>query len=324
LRDCAGGGFRYFLATEFEMNTRRWGTVFLGIVLVAGFAGLWRLQQRIDVQRDALHQEKDDLVLRSGSMLKAMSLEYAPLMADLYWTRVVQYYGDKNLRRDENLELLWPLLDVATTLDPNLLVAYRFGSMFLSERPPSGAGRPDLAIELINRGIRANPDYWRFYEDLGFIYYFELNDYQKASAAFLEGSKKPGALIWMKVMAARVMEEGESSETTAFLWNEIYNSTNDPQMKQNAATHLQLLQVDANCKQLDAIAAEYQARAGRPAKSVRDLVNAGLLRGMPVDPLGFPYILDAEGKAQLNPASPLVAQKRRYQRPLAGALQSAH
>ena len=306
------------------MNARTRGSILLLTVLVAGFTGIWGLQQRIDVQRDALHQEKDDLVLRSGSMLKAMSLEYAPLMADLYWTRVVQYYGDKNLRRDENLELLWPLLDVATTLDPNLLVAYRFGSMFLSERPPSGAGRPDLAIELINRGIRANPDYWRFYEDLGFIYYFELNDYQKASAAFLEGSKKPGALIWMKVMAARVMEEGESSETSAFLWNEIYNSTNDPQMKQNAATHLQLLQVEANCKQLDAIAAEYQARAGSPAKSVRDLVNAGLLRRMPVDPLGFPYILDAEGKAQLNPASPLVTQKRRYQKPLAGALQSAH
>src|SRR5580693_7502573 len=254
------------------MNARTRGSILLLVVLVAGFTGIWGLQQRIDVQRDALHEEKDDLVLRSGPMLKAMSLEYAPLLADLYWTRVVQYYGDKHARHDENLELLWPLLDVTTTLDPNLLVAYRFGSMFLSEPRPGGAGRPDLAIELINRGIRANPDYWRFYEDLGFIYYFELNDYQKASAAFLEGSKKPGALIWMKVMAARVMEEGESSETTAFLWNEIYNSTNDPQKKQNAATHLQLLQVDANCKQLDAIAAEYQARAGRPAKSVRDLV----------------------------------------------------
>jgi tetratricopeptide (TPR) repeat protein len=302
-----------------------WKSIVLLLVLVpAGFAGVWRLQHTIDAQRAAMHQEQDDLALRSGKMLKLMSLEYAPLMADLYWTRVVQYYGDKNLRRDENLELLWPLLDVATTLDPNLLVAYRFGSMFLSEKPPSGAGRPDLAIELINRGIRANPDYWRFYEDLGFIYYFELNDYQKASAAFLEGSKNPAAMMWMKVLAAKVIEEGESPETSAFLWNEIYNSTKDPQMKQNAATHLQLLQVDANCKQLDAIAAEYKARAGRPAKSVRDLVNAGLLRGMPVDPLGFPYILDAEGMAQLNPASPLVAQKRRYQKPLAGALQSAH
>jgi len=300
------------------MNARKTAPVLLLVVLVAGFAGIWRLQQHIDVQRDALHQEKDDLVLRSGPMLKAISLEYAPLMADLYWTRVVQYYGDKNVRRDENFELLWPLLDVTTTLDPNLLVAYRFGSMFLSEGPPSGAGRPDLAIELIYRGIRANPEYWRFYEDLGFIYYFELQDYQKASAAFLEGSKNPAALVWMKVLAAKVLEQGETPETSSFLWNEIYNSTTDPQMKQNAATHLQLLRADADCKQLSMIAAEYEKRAGRRPKAVHDLVVAGLLPRTPVDPLGFPYVFDAEGKAQLNPASPLVKQKRIYQKPLAG------
>lgn len=291
----------------------------LCVVLVAGFAGVWRLQRRIDVQRDALHQEKDDLVLRSGPMLKALSLEYAPLMADLYWTRVVQYYGDKNVRHDENFELLWPLLDVTTTLDPHLLVAYRFGSMFLSEGPPSGAGRPDLAIELIYRGIHANPEYWRFYEDLGFIYYFELKDYQKASAAFLEGGRVPGALVWMKVLAAKVLEQGDNADTSAFLWNEIYSSTTDPQMKQNAEMHLQLLRVDADCKQLDMIVADYQERTGHAAKSVHDLVAAGLLPRTAVDPLGFPYVLDADGKAQLNPASPLVTQRRIYQKPLAGA-----
>ena len=301
------------------MNRQNWGLVLLCAVLMAGFAGVWRLQRRIDVQREALHQEKDDLVLRSGPMLKAMSLEYAPLMADLYWTRVVQYYGDKNVRHDENFELLWPLLDVTTTLDPHLLVAYRFGSMFLSEGPPSGAGRPDLAIELIYRGIHANPEYWRFYEDLGFIYYFELKDYQKASAAFLEGSRVPGALVWMKVLAAKVLEQGDNADTSAFLWNEIYSSTTDPQMKQNAETHLQLLRVDADCRQLDVIVAEYRKRTGHAAKSVHDLAAAGLLVRTAVDPLGFPYVLDADAKAQLNPASPLVEQRRIYQKPLAGA-----
>jgi hypothetical protein len=301
------------------MNRQNWGPVLLCAVLMAGFAGVWRLQQRIDVQREALHQEKDDLVLRSGPMLKAMSLEYAPLMADLYWTRVVQYYGDKNVRHDENFELLWPLLDVTTTLDPHLLVAYRFGSMFLSEGPPSGAGRPDLAIALIDRGIHANPEYWRFYEDLGFIYYFELKDYQKASAAFLEGSRAPGALVWMKVLAAKVLEQGDNADTSAFLWNEIYSSTTDPQMKQNAETHLQLLRVDADCKQLDMLVADYRKRTGHAAKSVHDLAAAGLLPRTAVDPLGFPYVLDADAKTQLNPASPLVKQRRIYQKPLAGA-----
>src|SRR5437773_8898416 len=52
--------------------------------------------------------------------LPILSLEYAPLLADIYWTRVVQYYGNKHVRGQANLELLWPLLDITTTLDPNL------------------------------------------------------------------------------------------------------------------------------------------------------------------------------------------------------------
>jgi hypothetical protein len=203
----------------------------LCVALLAGFSGVWKLQQKIDVQRDAMHQEQDDLLLRSGAMLKVMSLEYAPLLADLYWTRVVQYYGDKHARQDANIELLWPLLDVTTTLDPNLIVAYRFGSMFLSEPPPRGAGRADLAIELTQRGIAANPDYWRLYEDLGFIYYFNLKDYPKASAAFLEGSKNPDAYVWMKVLAAKVLENGETRETSGFVWSEIYHSSGDADIK---------------------------------------------------------------------------------------------
>lgn len=294
------------------MTSRNIGTLLLCCVLFPGFAGVWKLQEKIDRQFDGMHQEADDLLLRSGPLLKVMSLEYAPLVADIYWTRVVQYYGDKAVRHDPNLELLWPLLDVTTTLDPNLLVAYRFGSMFLSENAPRGAGRPDLGIQLIQRGIQANPEYWRFYEDLGFIYYFELHDYTKAGAAFLEGSKNPNALSWMKVLAAKVSEQGDNVQTSFFLWNEIYTSTTDPQMKENAATHLQLLKSDEDCKAIDAVASDFEKKNSRLPSSMQELVSAGLLRGIPIDPTGLPYILDKDGKAQLDPDGPLAKKKRFY------------
>jgi tetratricopeptide (TPR) repeat protein len=283
--------------------------VFAFAALLLGFAGVWRLQEFIDLQRQAMHQEKDDLVLRSGPLLKALSLEYAPLIAQLYWTRVVQYYGNKHASRQANLELLWPLLDVTTTLDPHLTVAYRFGSMFLSEPPPDGAGMPQRAIELMQRGIRENPENWRFYEDLGFIYYFELKDYPKAAQAFLEGSKQPGAMVWMKAFAARISEKGETQETSVLLWSEIYNSTSDPSIKRNAQIHLQLLKAQADCEQLDKIAAEYEKRSGQPPRNMRDLVNAGLLPGQPGDAEGFVYVFDENGKAQINPASPLFKEQ---------------
>jgi len=279
--------------------------------LLAGFSGIWDVQHRIDGTRDAMHLEDDDVVLRSGAMLKIVSLEYAPLVADLYWTRVVQYYGSKQEQSESRVELLWPLLDVTTTLDPHLIAAYRFGSTFLSEPAPRGAGRPDLGVQLIERGIRENPEYWRLYEDLGFIYYFDLQDYQKAANAFLEGSRTPGAMIWMKTFAARISAEGENRQLSTMLWTEVYNSNTSKEIRMNALIHLHLLRAEADCEQLDKIAADYKRRTSAAPKTMRELVNAGLIPGLAADPEGYVYTFDANGKTQINPASPLYRQQRR-------------
>ena len=284
------------------------------LVVPLGFVGIWRLQHRIDAERASLSEERDEVLLRSPKLVKAMSLEYAPLLADIYWTRAVQYYGNKHLRGQANLELLWPLLDITTTLDPNLVIAYRFGAMFLSPAAPGGAGRPDLAVQLIERGIQANPEYWRLYEDLGFVYYFDLKDYQKASAAFLEGSKKPNALVWMKIMAARVAAEGESFETSMFLWKDIYDSSADPSVKKNALMNLQLLRVKEDCRQLDWLADEYAKKYGKRPARMSDLAQAGLIRGIPRDPLGYAYVVGKDGKVELDLDSPLLEQQLMQER----------
>jgi len=291
------------------MNSQKSMAWVLFLVMPLGFAGIWRLQHTIDGRREVLSQERDEILLRSGKLMKVMSLEYAPLMADIYWTRVVQYYGNKHSQGKTNLELLWPLLDITTTLDPNLLVAYRFGAVFLAQAAPAGAGRPDLAVELIKRGIEVNPDYWRLYEDLGFVYYFDLKDYKKASEAFFEGSKKPNAQVWMKVMAAHIAAEGESFATSFFLWTDIFESASDPSVKKNALIQLQLLKAKEECKQLDELADEYQKRNGKRPTHMAELIRAGLLRGVPKDPAGFAYVFGENGKAELNVESPLLEQQ---------------
>jgi hypothetical protein len=309
LRDRSDGGGCGVFAAQFEMKSQNPIAWALLLVMPLGFAGIWRLQHSIDAQRESLSQERDDVLLRSGKLVKVMSLEYAPLLADIYWTRVVQYYGNKHVRGQANLELLWPLLDITTTLDPNLLISYRFGAVFLSQAAPSGAGRPDLAVQLIQRGIQANPDYWRLYEDLGFVYYFDLKNYQKASEAFLEGSKKPNAQVWMKVMAAKIAAEGESFTASVFLWKDIYASTADPSVKKNALLHLQLLKVKEDCKQLDALADEYARRYGKRPARMSEMVQAGLLKAIPGDPLGFAYVFGEGGRAELGVDSSLLEQQ---------------
>jgi tetratricopeptide (TPR) repeat protein len=291
------------------MNRTAFGGLALGLVLVFGLAGVWRLQQKIDGGRQAMHLDRDDLALRSGKLVKGLSLEYAPLMGAVYWTRAVQYFGAKHQMHDQSLELLWPLLDIATTLDPRLLVAYRFGAIFLSDTPPRGAGQPDLAVRLLERGLKENPEYWRFYQDLGDVYYFDEKDYARASEAFRKGGSYPGAPIWMKVMAAKIAEEGESLETSYFLWKQVYDTATDPEIKKNADTNLKLVSAQMAMREINRLAAEYEARTGRHASHVSELVQAGLLKGIPLDPEGYPYVLGQDGKAELSVDSPLMEQQ---------------
>jgi hypothetical protein len=281
---------------------------FVGLLLIVGFAGVWQLQKKIDGERGTTRVEQDQVTLRSGKLVRKLSLEYAPLVGALYWTRVVQYFGEKHRLHQTDLELLWPLLDITTTLDPHLMPAYRFGSTFLSDALPRGAGRPDLAVKLLERGIQANPGQWRLYQDLGNVYYFDAKDYPKASAAFAEGSKNPHALLWMKVMAAKIAGEGESPETSYFLWSQVYQTASDPAVKKNAEEHLRLMQVQLDLKELNRLADEFEKRMGHRATRMSELIQAGLIKGAPPDPEGYPYVLGEGGKAELNLDSPLLEE----------------
>lgn len=279
--------------------------VILGVAMAIGFTCVWKMQRRIDAERSSAQLEKEQLTLRSPGVMRKLSLEYAPLMGAIYWTRVVQYYGEKHRMHDQHLELLWPLLDITTTLDPHLIVAYRFGAIFLSDSPPRGAGEPDQAVVLLERGMKANPEYWRFYQDLGNVYYFDKKDYTKASHAFAAGSKFPGAPPFMKIMAAKIAAEGESLETSYALWLDIYKTASDREIRKNAQDHLKLVKAEMDLRQIDRLVAEYEKKTRlRPAR-VNELVEAGLLPGQPRDPDGYPYVLGESGKAELHPQSPL-------------------
>jgi len=294
-------------------QARAWA---LALLLPVGFAGVWRLERKINAARDAMRQEQDEVLVRSPKLMKVLTGEYATLAADIYWTRAVQYYGGKQLGQDTNLESLWPLLDLATTLDPHLIPVYRFGATFLGEPEPRGAGRADLAVKLLERGIDANPEVWRLNQDLGNVYYLELKDYQKAGQVYLDGSRKPGAAVWMKVMAARFLEKGESRETSVMLWSEVYESSRDEALKENARINLELLRADEDIEHINAIAEQFAKQFGRQPRSVREMATSGMIGGEPLDPVNYPYVLGADGQAHISQKSPLFKQQKTYRRPL--------
>jgi tetratricopeptide (TPR) repeat protein len=260
------------------------------------------LQRGIDSERGALEKQGDELLVQSGPLLKRLSLGYDALLGDIYWTRAVQYYGAKLPTSDRDFHLLAPLLDVATTLDPNLLPAYHFGAFFLSENQ-GGAGRPDLAVDLVKKGIAANPNNVQISADLGFIYYMKLKDYEKAATTYLETSKIPGASPLFKVLAARIASKGGALDTSRMIWSEIYETTKDEKIKKHALEELKGLKAQYDEMQLDQLAQEYHTRFGHYPQSTRELVEAGMIKGVPVDPDGFPYAFGPDGESQVDAKS---------------------
>jgi hypothetical protein len=285
-------------------QTRAVWTALVGVPLL--FAAITILQMKIDAGNHTNAGENQELLLRSPFVVREMSLGYDSLLADIYWTRAVQYYGNRAGRDDAKFDLLWPLLDLATTLDSKLIVAYRFGAIFLSEPAPAGAGRTDLAIELVKHGIAKNPDEWTLNADLGFLYYWQMKDYTNSAAAYLEGSKNPNAPPWLKMMAARISEKGGSLETSRMIWSEIYESTKDKTVRDRAVAMLRGLRAREDETQLDELALEYKKNFGSFPRDTADMVAAGLLRGIPVDPAGYAYVIGPDGKSRLHPKSPVV------------------
>lgn len=288
------------------MNTRT--AVVTIVVLLIAAIGLQALYDRQLPMALPSGVTGNLLYVRSPEFMKRAALSYDALAADVYWIRAIQHYGRTKLSKDasKQYDLLYPLLDLTTSLDPYFDLAYRFGAIFLAERHPAGAGRPDLAIALLKKGLMAQPNKWQFAMDIGHVHYFWLQDYHGAADWFRRASEIPGSAIWLAPLAAVTLAQGGNRQSSRLLWQEVFNTSEVDWLREQA--RFRLAQLDA-LDQIDALSrvvAAYRERSGRTPASWLELINAGMLLGIPADPERSPYVLDpSTGAVTLNPMSPL-------------------
>jgi hypothetical protein len=280
-----------------------------GLLIGALFLAVAAIQSRLDESFGQYRSTEEILYIDNPRVLKKALVGFENVAADLYWLRTVQYFGGK--RRDaanKNFDLLEPLLRITVTLDPKFKIAYTYGAVFLSEPFPQGAGMPSKGIALIDDGIRQHPGHWRFYLDKGFIYYWYLRDFNKAAEIFLEGSKLEGAPFWMKTTAGRTLLEGGNRQTARALWQVLHDTAETPQQRDNATIHLRQLDALDRLDALRSVVAVFRERFGRPPGRWEELMAAGLLPSIPIDPTGAPYVLDpSSGEVRPSPESELGA-----------------
>jgi len=276
------------------MTSNRRTTIIAASCLAVSMAAGVLLLRHIDQIRPQAAID-DALYISSPKMVKRASLGFDGLMACVYWTRTVQYFGHRHFNHAQSYHELAPLLEITTTLDPHLYPAYQFGASFLAPLPPNGAGEPARAIQLMEYGIEHNPDNWQLYYNLGFVYYTELKDYKKAEEVFTRGSKVPGAHPFLKVLAAQMAEHAGDFSTARLLWSATFETARENTIRQNALEHLRAIQVDEDVTNLEKAVARFNEQNHRPPVSMVELATAEHWPGLPLDPDNVPYQMTLSG-----------------------------
>lgn len=293
------------------MNDRT-KTLALGIVVVIGMTCAALLVRRLDTLRPPEDPNAiDESLYVNGKTARRISLGFNGLAADWYWMRSLQYVGRKIINDNDvpldnlgllNLKLLAPLLDTATTLDPEFLDPYEYAAIVL---PSINVNE---AIRITQKGIDANPNAWQLYHHLGYIYW-QQHDYQAASDIYGRGAQIAGAPPWMEAMKAKMAADGGSRSTAREIYTRMYEGSADEKVKDMARKHL--LQLDSLDQRdgLRKLFAAYQARTGKCPNSWKEVepvfralhivVDAS---GAPLDPSGVPYVLRA-CEVELDPKS---------------------
>ena len=249
------------------------------------------------------------LYVQSPEVAGRLALSFDALAADVYWIRALQHFGGtrRSTAQEKNYELLYPLLDMATGLDPHFNIAYRFGAIFLSEPKPGGPGRPDLAEKLLLKGIAASPQKWQYMQDIGFVHFWGMRDYKGAAAWFERGSKVPGAAWFLKPLAAVTLAQGGHRGTSRVLFQALAETGDNDWIKKDAQRRLRQLDAMDQIDALRRVLRTYRERGGAMPVTWDALVRGGYLFGVPADPDGFVYSLGPwSGDVSLGEGSTLA------------------
>lgn len=237
--------------------------------------------------------------LPSPEITKIASVGFDNLIADILWLRLIQYYGSTQ-SFDTLLPELYSLVNNIITLNPNFVDAYILSSYALSDNKEF-----DKAVDILEKGIKANPDEWFLSYQLGFIYYIYKKNRIIAAKYLKQASDNPKAPLSIKPIAAMMYESIKSLndyDMLLELWKQSYNKakeSGDTSTMQRAYRKIIEITIKKDIYNLNQAIQEYNKLKEKDKNipilsSLYDLKKFGIISNIPLDPFNRPYILNNE------------------------------
>lgn len=206
-----------------------------GVVVVVLGLVIFQTLRILENQEDPEVQQ-ERLYFPSGIFLVESTLGFREAAADYLWFRFVQYYG-AYAEGNNDLRYFDVLIDGITKLDPQFEEAYYFASLVCW----SSFNDIERSVEMLKRGILANPDKAKLPFQVGFIYYVMEHDYERAAHWFEVAGRCSDATDKESRFAAFARYRAGDDRVSLELWKNLYETTDSPHMKELAEKMIEKL-----------------------------------------------------------------------------------
>lgn len=196
------------------------------VIFVCLCAGVYFTQVQMDSYSSKLSKyyvEKNLLITLPTSTIKMLTFGFDNLLSDIAWLQFIQYYGENNIiklsgSKDYDFSYSYKYIDVVTALDPEFAYAYWFGAFAIADEME----KPDLAIDLINKGIKNNPKNWWLPYTAAVLQLMYKNNFVEAEKYIDKAYILKPDDNKIKVLKEVLHSKAQKQEKTKLIWVEIY------------------------------------------------------------------------------------------------------
>lgn len=288
-----------------------------------------------NIQKTKLKVEEYKYNLPSPEITKVASIGYDSFVADLLWLQLIQYIGGTS---DVNIYLpeTYSLIKNIVVLEPKFEDAYIFGSHALSFNKEF-----DKASEILEKGIKENPDKWYLPYQLGFLYYIHKKNNLLASKYLDIASNIEGSPSNLKKLAADLYtRSGSDIDIKISLWQSVYDrskKSGDKINQEKAFKKVVELTIERDLETLRKAILKYNELKNKSKSTIvypdkikkdnelsitsgsdesqmntltdlKQLVDAKLINKVPFDPFNRPYLFDYQSQTVTSFPLPWKAQ----------------
>jgi len=140
-------------------------------------------------------------------------------VAGLLWVQADEYFDSGQF------DAVLPMIRIVTWLDPRQIEVYSTGAWHIAYNFTDDQSRSDrryipLALRLVQEGIAQNPDTYRLYHEMGWLYYHKVDDdYEKAVRWFQESVKRPDVLPYLRsILSSAYLKAGRLDDAMKWYW----------------------------------------------------------------------------------------------------------